>query len=55
MLWLKDTTEMVTCEPGRLIYNQEDEAQVLFILKRGRVRLYRTTPDGKLEVAASSG
>lgn len=52
MLWLKDTTEMVTCEPGRVIYSQDDEAEVLFILKRGRVQLYRTTPDGKkLELA----
>ena len=52
MLWLKDTTEMVTCEEGRVIYSQDDEAEVLFILKRGRVQLYRTTPDGKkLEIA----
>jgi CRP/FNR family transcriptional regulator, cyclic AMP receptor protein len=52
MLWLKDTTQMVTCEPGRVIYSQDDEAEVLFILKRGRVQLYRTTADGKkLEIA----
>ncbi len=52
MLWLKDTTEMVLFEPGQLIYNQSDEAEVLFILKRGRVQLYRTTSDGKkLEIA----
>jgi CRP-like cAMP-binding protein len=52
MLWLKDTTEMVTCEPGRTIYGQHNQAEVLFILKRGRVQLYRLTPQGKkLELA----
>jgi CRP-like cAMP-binding protein len=52
MLWLKDTTEMVSCGPGRVIYSQDDEAEVLFILKRGRVQIYRMTPDGKkLELA----
>lgn len=52
MLWLKDTTEMVTCEAGRVIYGQADEAEVLFILKRGRVQIYRLTPAGKkLELA----
>lgn len=52
MAWLKDTTEMVTCDAGRVIYSQDEETEVLFILKRGRVQLYRLTPDGKkLEIA----
>lgn len=52
MEWLKKVTPMVTCEPGRVIYGQEDHAEALFILKRGRVQLYRLTSEGKkLEVA----
>jgi CRP-like cAMP-binding protein len=30
-----------------MIYSPEDRGEVLFILKRGRVRLYRLSPDGK--------
>lgn len=32
---------------GRLIYSQEDRAEALFLLKRGRVSIYRLTPAGK--------
>jgi CRP/FNR family cyclic AMP-dependent transcriptional regulator len=52
MEWVKNTTEMVTVEAGRVIYGQDEETEVLYILKRGRVQLYRLTPDGKkLEIA----
>ncbi len=45
-------TEMRTCRKGQILYSQEDRAEVLFLLKRGRVQLYRLTPAGKrLEVA----
>jgi len=45
-------TEMRTCRKGQLLYSQEDRAEVLFLLKRGRVQLYRLTPSGKrLELA----
>jgi len=40
-------TEMRTCRKGQLLYSQEDRAEVLFLLKRGRVQLYRLTPSGK--------
>jgi CRP-like cAMP-binding protein len=37
---------------GQLIYSQEDPVEALFLLKHGRVRLYRLTPSGKrLELA----
>lgn len=46
-------TEMRTCRRGQILYSQEDRAEVLFLLKRGRVQLYRLTPSGKrLELAA---
>jgi CRP/FNR family transcriptional regulator, cyclic AMP receptor protein len=45
-------TEMRTCRRGQILYSQEDRAEVLFLLKRGRVQLYRLTPTGKrLELA----
>lgn len=45
-------TAMVTCPKGRILYTQQDEAEALFLLKRGRVQLYRLTPGGKrLELA----
>ena len=40
-------TEMRTCSKGQILYSQEDRAEVLFLLKRGRVQLYRLTPAGK--------
>lgn len=52
MTWLKDTTRMVTCEAGRVIYDPSKPVEALFIIKWGRVRLYRLTPNGKkLEIA----
>lgn len=32
---------------GTLIYSPEEHGEVLFLLKEGRVRLYRLSPDGK--------
>jgi CRP/FNR family cyclic AMP-dependent transcriptional regulator len=32
---------------GTLIYSPEEHGEVLFLLKQGRVRLYRLSPDGK--------
>jgi CRP-like cAMP-binding protein len=32
---------------GQPIYSPQDQGEVLFILKEGRVRLYRLSPDGK--------
>jgi CRP-like cAMP-binding protein len=41
------TVTMTTCRPGRVFYAPDEPTEVLFILKKGRVRLYRLTPDGK--------
>lgn len=52
MDWLKHTTRMVTYEAGRMIYGPQQKAETLLILKWGRVRVYRLTPEGKkLEIA----
>lgn len=52
MVAFERQTEMRTCRKGQILYSQEDRAEVLFLLKRGRVQLYRLTPAGKrLELA----
>lgn len=52
MAWIKEVTPMVTCPQGKMIYGQQDQAEVIFILKLGRVQLYRLTSEGKkLEIA----
>lgn len=45
--WLLENTTMVTCERGRVFYNPDDMGEVIFILKRGKVDLYRLTADGR--------
>ncbi len=41
------TTTMSTCDPGRVFYGPDETGEVLFLLKSGRVQLYRLSPDGK--------
>ena len=38
---------MQTVDAGTIFYSPEDASEVLFILKEGRVRIYRLSPDGK--------
>src|SRR5260370_2815729 len=47
MAAFEQQTELRTCRKGQILYSQEDRAEVLFLLKRGRVQLYRLTPSGK--------
>ncbi len=50
------TTTMSTCRRGKSFYRAQDASEVLFILKKGRVQLYRLSPEGKkLIVATISG
>jgi CRP-like cAMP-binding protein len=53
--WLAETTTMVTCERGRVFYSPDEPGEVVFILKRGRVDLYRIAPDGRKLVVATLG
>lgn len=46
---------MSTCEPGKIFYMPEDSGEVLFLLKKGRVQLYRIAPSGKKLVVATLG
>lgn len=49
------TTTMSTCEPGRVFYAPHETGEVLFLLKSGRVQLYRLSPEGKKLVVAELG
>jgi CRP/FNR family transcriptional regulator, cyclic AMP receptor protein len=53
--WLAESTTMITCEQGRVFYTPDEPGEVVFILKRGRVDLYRLAPDGRKLVVASLG
>ena len=46
---------MSTCKPGKIFYMPEDSGEVLFLLKKGRVQLYRIAPNGKKLVMATLG
>ncbi len=46
---------MSTCRPGKIFYMPEDSGEVLFLLKKGRVQLYRLAPNGKKLVVATLG
>ncbi len=46
---------MSTCAPGKIFYMPEDSGEVLFLLKKGRVQLYRISPNGKKLVVATLG
>jgi CRP-like cAMP-binding protein len=45
-------TVMSRCERGRLVYSPGETAEVLFLLKAGRVHIYRITPEGKRLITA---
>ncbi len=45
--WLASHTTMVTARRGQLIYVPGETSEALFLLKIGRVRIYRLTADGK--------
>ena len=49
------TTTMSTCRRGKIFYQPQDTSEVLFILKKGRVQLYRLSQDGKKLVVDTIG
>jgi len=46
---------MSTCKPGKIFYMPEDSGEVLFLLKKGQVQIYRLAPNGKKLVVATLG
>jgi CRP/FNR family cyclic AMP-dependent transcriptional regulator len=53
--WLAESTTMLTCDQGRVFYTPDEPGEVVFILKRGKVDLYRLAPDGRKLVVATLG
>lgn len=52
---MERTTTMSTCRRGKIFYRPEDASEVLFILKKGRVQLYRLSAEGKKLTVATLG
>lgn len=50
---MEDALPMFTCEPGRIFFRASDPAEVLFILKKGEVMLYRINEHGKRLITAT--
>lgn len=46
---------MSTCESGKIFYMPEDSGEILFLLKKGQVQIYRLAPNGKKLVVATLG
>ena len=46
---------MASCQAGKIFFMPEDTGQVLFLLKQGRVQLYRISPSGKKLIVATLG
>jgi CRP/FNR family cyclic AMP-dependent transcriptional regulator len=47
MTEVEKMTVMTRCKRGSLIYGQDERSESLFLLKKGRVALYRLSPEGK--------
>jgi CRP/FNR family transcriptional regulator, cyclic AMP receptor protein len=52
---LERVTTMTNVPRGRVFYRPEEVGEVLFLLKDGRVQLYRISPEGKKLVIATLG
>jgi CRP/FNR family transcriptional regulator, cyclic AMP receptor protein len=51
-----DRVTTITSVPrGRVFYEPEDVSQVLFLIRQGRVQIYRISPEGKKLVIATLG
>jgi CRP/FNR family transcriptional regulator, cyclic AMP receptor protein len=53
--WLAETATMLACEKGKIFYEPDEPGEVAFILKRGRVDLYRIAPDGRKLIVGRLG
>lgn len=43
---------MRTCQPGTVFYNPGESGEVMFLLKKGSVQIYRLSPEGRKLVIA---
>jgi CRP/FNR family transcriptional regulator, cyclic AMP receptor protein len=52
---LAETTRMITCPRGRVVYRAGEANEALFLLKTGRVQIVRETADGRRLVSTVLG
>lgn len=52
---LDRVTTMTNVPKGKVFYQPEDTGEVLFILKKGQVQLYRISPEGKKLIISTLG
>ena len=55
MLKMEKSVTMSTCGAGKVFFRPDDTAQVLFILKKGRVQFYKISPEGKKLIVSTIG
>ncbi len=53
MYEVERSTRMSTVGPGRILHQPDEQPEVLFLLKSGRVQVYRISPDGKRFVVSN--
>lgn len=53
MAWLDKVTNLVNFKRGQNVYSPGETGEGLFLLKKGKVQLYRLSPDGKKLVVAT--
>ena len=51
--WIQRITAMYTCGKGQIMYAPGETGEVLFLLKKGRVQIYRLSSEGKKLVIAT--
>ena len=52
---LDSSITMIPCEVGKIFYAPEDTGEALFILRKGKVQLYRVSRDGRKLVITTLG
>jgi len=52
---LERITTITSVPRGRVFYHPDDVSEVLFLIKQGRVQLYRISPEGKKLIVATLG
>ena len=52
---IERATSMMTCPTGKIFYMPNDTGEVMFILKKGRVQLYRMSSEGRKLMIATLG
>ena len=52
---LAETTRMITCPRGKVVYRAGESNEALFLLKTGRVQVVRESADGKRLISAVLG